>query len=82
MSLLDIETWIGGLGLGFIILGIVLLAIWIWAIIDIVRRPELNDLMKVIWIVVVIAFPFIGVILYLIFGRRTSNSTGTKETRY
>lgn len=82
MSLLDIETWIGGLGLGFIILGILLLAIWIWAIIDIIRRPELNDLMKVIWMVVVIAFPFVGVILYLIFGRRTSSNTESRETRY
>lgn len=90
MLLLQSDTsWIADLGIGLIIIGIVLLLIWIWAIIDIARRPELNALMKLIWIVVVIAFPFVGVILYLIFGRSTgadgtppADRTTRTNTRY
>lgn len=65
------SSWIADLGFGLILIGIILLLIWIWAIVDIARRPELNTLMKLIWIVVVVAFPFVGVILYLVFGRST-----------
>lgn len=73
MIFLDIESWIGGLGIGIILLGLLLLIIYIWAIIDILKRPFNSLLIKIIWIVIVIAFPFVGVILYLIFGRRTSS---------
>jgi hypothetical protein len=79
------SSWIADLGIGLIILGIILLLIWIWAIVDIARRPELSMLMKVIWVVIVIAFPFVGVILYLVFGRSTSpgrNNTTTDRRRY
>lgn len=78
MVLLDIESWIGGLSIGVILLGLLLLIIWIWAIADIIMRPFDSILIKVLWIVVVIAFPFVGVILYLIFGRRTSDTTKTR----
>lgn len=77
MLLLDIENWIGGLSIGIILLGLLLLIIWIWAIVDIVRNPFYSLLMKVIWIIVVIAFPFIGVLLYIIFGRKTRDTTDT-----
>lgn len=84
-------SWIADLGIGLIIIGIVLLLIWIWAIIDIARRPGLSTIMKLIWIVVVVAFPFVGVILYLVFGRSTgpdgippddNRSTTRTGTRY
>ncbi len=81
MIFLDIESWIGGLGAGILILALILVIIWIWAVVDILRRPGLSLLMKVIWIAVVIGFPFAGVILYLIFGRR-SGVDDTHGTRY
>lgn len=68
------SSWIADLGIGLIILGIILLLIWIWAIADIARRADLSMLMKVIWVVIVIAFPFVGVILYVVFGRSTTTS--------
>lgn len=78
MIFLDIESWIGGLGIGIILLGLLLLIIYIWAIIDILKRPFNSLLIKIIWIVIVISFPFVGVILYLIFGRRTSSPEKTR----
>ena len=78
---LDIESWIGGLGIGMIILAIVLFIIYVWVIIDIIGRPGLSLLMKLVWIAVVVFFPVIGVILYLFIGRNSAG-TGTTGRRY
>ena len=77
--LLDIESWIGGLGIGLVILGIVLLIVYVWVIIDIVKNAGLSPIMKLVWIAAVIFFPVIGVLLYLFIGK---NSTGTRSSRY
>jgi uncharacterized membrane protein len=75
----DDLSWLMDLGIIAVIVGLVLLAIWIWAIVDILKRP-MSGLMKIIWIALVFFLPFIGVILYLIFGRATtSNTTGTRR---
>lgn len=52
-----------------IILAIIALALWIYAIYDIVKGSFQGDMEKIIWLVVVIFFPILGAILYLIFGR-------------
>ena len=78
MILLDIESWIGGLSIGVIIIAILLVLIWIWAIFDIIKRPFESGLVKILWILAVLFFPFVGVILYLIFGRRTSSTTNAR----
>ena len=79
----DDLSWLLDLGIVAIIIGLILLAIWIWAIVDILKRP-MSGLMKIIWIVVVIAFPFVGVLIYLFLGRSTSSSshTGNNTRRY
>lgn len=51
----------------FIIVG--LFAIWIWAMIDIITSKFKEDLMQVVWLLVVFFLPFIGVLLYLLLGR-------------
>lgn len=77
----DDFSWLLELGFIAIIIGIILLLIWIWAVIDILKRP-MNGLMKLIWIALVIFLPFIGVILYLFFGRTTSNTHSPRNNRY
>jgi Phospholipase_D-nuclease N-terminal/Short C-terminal domain len=51
----------------FIIVGI--FAIWIWAMIDIITSKFKEDLMQIVWLLVVFFLPFLGVLLYLIIGR-------------
>ncbi|PHM17561.1 MAG: hypothetical protein CJD30_05775 [Sulfuricurvum sp. PD_MW2] len=51
----------------FIIIG--LFAIWIWALIDILTSKFNEDLMQIVWLLVVFFLPFIGVLLYLLIGR-------------
>lgn len=51
----------------FIVVGLFL--IWIWAMIDIITSKFKEDLMQVIWLLVVFFLPFVGVLLYLLIGR-------------
>ena len=57
----------------FIIIG--LFAIWIWALIDIITSKFNEDLMQIVWLLVVFFLPFIGVLLYLLIGRSMKRPT-------
>jgi uncharacterized membrane protein YidH (DUF202 family) len=64
-----------------VIAAIIGLALWIWALIDVIRRefPEEND--KTIWLVVlivsfVVGLSLIGAIVYLIVGRKKGTLPG------
>jgi len=58
-----------GIGILFAIFFFLLVSfLWIIALVDIVRSEfQGND--KVVWVIVVIFFPFLGSILYFIFGK-------------
>lgn len=75
----DDFSWLLDLGIVAVIIGLLLLAIWVWAIIDILKRP-MSGLMKVVWVALVVFLPFIGVILYLLIGRSMSSGTHSRDT--
>ena len=51
-----------------VIFGFFIAFLWVIALIDILRSDfEGND--KIVWILVVIFFPFLGSIIYFLFGR-------------
>jgi hypothetical protein len=54
---------------GFGLIGLLCLALWIWAIVDIVNSRFREDSTKIIWILLVIFLPFLGTILYYFVGR-------------
>ncbi len=61
------------IGLG----GLVILALDIWAILQIVGSKE-EDLKKVIWIVVIIALPLLGLIIWYFVGpKKKTGNTGS-----
>lgn len=62
-----------GIGVQEIIVLLLLIlpiALFLWAIIDLIKRNFSNSTNKLIWALVIIFVPFIGSILYLIVGRR------------
>lgn len=60
--------WLLFFGVGFVI--------WLWALIDVIRRqfPNQND--KTLWLIVVILLYWIGGIVYLIAGRKKGTIPG------
>jgi hypothetical protein len=71
-----------GLGIGllvfWLIFGIGGFILFLWALIDVIRRqfPNPND--KVLWILLVILIGWLGPILYLIIGRKKGTIPGAK----
>jgi lysylphosphatidylglycerol synthetase-like protein (DUF2156 family) len=68
----------GGLMIFWVIFGLLWLVgliVWIWALVDVIRRDFANKDDKTIWLIVVIVsfvigVPLIGAIIYLIWGRK------------
>lgn len=57
-----IFLWIGIVGLGFVL--------WLWALIDCIRREFQNPNDKILWILAILLLWLIGPIVYLIVGRK------------
>lgn len=59
----------GGMMLLMFVLGLISLAIWVWALIDAIQNPGLNPTERLIWVLVIVLTNLIGAILYLLIGR-------------
>lgn len=57
-------------GIGLILLTIISIALWIYAIADIVKGSLSGNSTKIMWLVAVIIFPILGAILYLLIGKK------------
>lgn len=67
----------------FILLGIAGLALWIWAIVDVVRVPD--DSMfkagnKLVWVLIVVLAGSVGAIIYLIVGRPAAGARAPERS--
>lgn len=58
------------LGWTVLVLSLVALGLWIYAILDIVRGSLSGSGNKVLWLIVVIFFPILGALLYLLLGKK------------
>ncbi len=59
----------GLFGFLFFILFIVPFVLWIWALVDILKS-EFTGYNKIIWLLLVIFLPLLGLILYYFIGRK------------
>jgi hypothetical protein len=64
----DFWFWPFGLAFGgvFLIIVILLLAFWIWMIVDVAKRKFKNDLEKIIWLLIIVFVHWIGALVYFI----------------
>jgi hypothetical protein len=58
-----------------LILGLIALILWIYAISDIVSGSLEGQGRKIFWLIVVIFFPILGAILYLLFGSKKAHQS-------
>jgi len=40
--------------------------VWVFVVVDIIRRPQFTTVKKIAWALIVLIFPIVGVIAYLI----------------
>lgn len=65
---MEIGEFVGGAFLIMLLLGIVALALIIYALVDLFKRP-MDTTLKIIWALAILVFPIIGSIVYLVIGR-------------
>ncbi|HEY1112562.1 MAG TPA: PLDc N-terminal domain-containing protein [Chitinophagaceae bacterium] len=53
-----------------LVLGLIWLVILIAVFVNIVRRREMPLITKIFWIIVILSFPVLGLLIYLLIGRR------------
>lgn len=73
-----------GLGIGMIIFwfifGLLGFVLFLWALIDVIRRNFSNPNDKILWLVLIIVLGVIGPILYLVIGRKKGTIPGGTST--
>lgn len=48
------------------VIAILWFVVWVFVVVDIIRRPQFSTAKKVAWSLIVLIFPVVGVIAYLI----------------
>jgi hypothetical protein len=48
-----------------LVIGLPALLIWVWAVVDATRNPDLSALARAVWLVVVVLVPGVGALLYI-----------------
>ena len=63
-------TWL----LFALVMSIAVFALWIWALVDILRSDFSDVIVKIVWFLLVFFVPLLGFILYVILGKSTKIS--------
>jgi hypothetical protein len=50
-------------------LGIAVFVFWLWMLIHAITNKGLEDVEKIVWVLVIIFLPFIGSVIYFFIGR-------------
>ena len=68
MSLGGLITWpyVAAFGGALMIVGIAIIAFWIWMIVDVAQRKFKEKTEKIIWILVVVLLGWLGALVYFI----------------
>ncbi|MCX2738326.1 PLDc N-terminal domain-containing protein [Pontibacter anaerobius] len=66
----NLLLFIGGIGVVEIFILLIPLLIWGYAVIEIVTGTFKDSIDKVVWLLVVLMIPVLGVIFYYLIGRR------------
>lgn len=64
----------GGLLLVALVIGLLVLVFWLWALIDAIRNPALSDTERIVWITVILLTSWLGALIYLFIGRKGSTA--------
>ena len=57
------------IGLGAVLLGLAAFGAWVWMLVHAVTNRGLSDGEKILWVLLIVFLPLLGVILYFFIGR-------------
>jgi hypothetical protein len=56
--------------LGALLVSLMLVMLWIFALVDAIKNPALDNNERLIWVLVIVLTNWIGALIYLIVGRK------------
>ena len=59
---------LGGMEMQLVLALALYFGLIIWALVDVIRSDFGKDVNKLIWVIVIVCFPFLGSLLYLLIG--------------
>ncbi len=62
-----------------VVVGVLQLTLLVWALVDLIRRPQTSALPRWAWVVIVLFANFLGPILYLLIGRTPAQSVDDRR---
>ena len=57
------------IGLGAVLIGLAAFVVWVWMLVHAVTNRGLSDGEKILWVLLIVFLPLLGVILYFFIGR-------------
>ncbi|WP_260430793.1 PLD nuclease N-terminal domain-containing protein [Nocardioides sp. LS1] len=66
-----------------LLVAVVSFALWVYCLIDVISTPEarMRNLPKVVWVLLVLIFPLVGSIAWLVAGRAETNARRSAHER-
>lgn len=55
----------------WILLTLVGFVLWVWALVDAIRNPALDNTMRIVWVLVIVFTNIVGALIYLAIGRNS-----------
>ncbi len=52
-----------------LLLTILAVLLWVWALVDLLRRPTVDPSKKILWLLAILIFPILGAILYFLLNK-------------
>jgi hypothetical protein len=66
-----LAAFVSGLfGLLFLVIAILLFVFWIMMLVDCIKNPGLSSNERIIWILVIVFFNWLGALIYMLAGRK------------
>jgi hypothetical protein len=66
------------LGMLWFILWLIAVALWIFVIVDVLRRDDLTTMVKITWIVIAFVLPYLGVVAYFVARWQTQRAASAR----
>jgi hypothetical protein len=64
------QSGIAMFALGALLVSLMLVMLWIFALVDAIKNPALDNNERLIWVLVIVLTNWIGALIYLIVGRK------------
>ena len=65
----NFAAFAGGAMIVWVIAALVGVILWVWALVDAIQNPALDNTMKIVWVLVILFTSVIGALIYLMLGR-------------